>query len=72
MRMIDEDEVGLKEKAEDTRYIKMITSKLGVWAKELDPNITMSGTADSGKCRCVTPEGTQRGCEISRRLQPGF
>ena len=27
MRMIDEDEVGLKEKPEDTRYIKKITSK---------------------------------------------
>ena len=25
MRMIDEDEVGLKEKPEDTRYIKKIT-----------------------------------------------
>ena len=25
--MIDEDEVGLKEKPEDTRYIKKITSK---------------------------------------------
>ena len=27
MRMIDEDEVGLKEKPEDTRYMKKITSK---------------------------------------------
>ena len=27
MRMIDEDEVGLNEKPEDTRYIKKITSK---------------------------------------------
>ena len=27
MRMIDEDEVGLKQKQEDTRYIKKITSK---------------------------------------------
>ena len=27
MRMIDEDEVGLKEEPEDTRYIKKITSK---------------------------------------------
>ena len=26
MKMIDEDEVGLKEKPEDTRYIKKITS----------------------------------------------
>ena len=27
MRMIDEDEVGFKEKPEDTRYIKKITLK---------------------------------------------
>ena len=27
MRMIDEDEVGLKERPEDIRYIKKITSK---------------------------------------------
>ena len=27
MRMIDEDEVGLKEQPEDTRHIKKITSK---------------------------------------------
>ena len=36
----DEDEVGLKEKPEDTRYIKKITSKIrpeapGVWTKNL-------------------------------------
>ena len=46
MRMIDEDEVGLKEKPADTRYIVFDVSKKieirpeapGVRAKELDPN----------------------------------
>ena len=40
----DEDEVGLKEKPEDTRYIKKITMYIdirseapGVWAKDLRP-----------------------------------
>ena len=32
----------------------------------LDPNFAIIGTADSGRCRCVTPKGTCRGCEISR------
>ena len=43
MRMIDKDEVGLKEKPEDTRYIKKLhqnetrsTGRAG--KKELDPN----------------------------------
>ena len=33
MRMIDEDEVGLKEKPEDTRYSKKITLKEGPGVK---------------------------------------
>ena len=44
MRMIDEDEVGLTEKPEDTRYIKKITVAYII------------GTVHSGKCRCVMPE----------------
>ena len=36
--MIDEDEVGLKEKPEEIRYIKMITLK----------TLLLLGTADSG------------------------
>ena len=40
MSMIDEDEVGLKEKPEDTRYTKKDYIKIrpevpGVWAKDL-------------------------------------
>ena len=60
MRMIDEDEVGLKEKPEDTKidYIEIRPEAPGVRAKELDPNFAIIGTADSEKCRCITPEGT--------------
>ena len=69
--MIGEDEVGLKEKPEDTRYIKKITSKIrpkapGVRAKDLIPTLPLLELQTRGKCRCVKPEGTQRGCEISR------
>ena len=62
--MIDEDEVGLKEKPEDRYmyikkdYIKMRPEAPGVRAKDLIPNFAIIGTADSGKCRCVTAEGT--------------
>ena len=48
MRMIDEDEVGLKEKPEYTRYIKNIKIRPeapGVWAKELDPNFPCAAKA---------------------------
>ena len=56
MRMIDEDEVGLKEKPEDTRYIKNITSKqsTGSVGKGLDSNFTIIQTADSGKSAGVS------------------
>ena len=59
----DEDEVGLKEKPEDTRYIKKITSKWDPNHREsgqrnLIPTFAIIGTADSEKCRCVKPEGT--------------
>ena len=60
--MIDKDEVGLKEKPEDTRYIKQInqnkTRSTGVLANDLIRNFAIIGTADSGKCRYVMPEGT--------------
>ena len=49
MRMIDEDEVGLKEKPEDNRYIEIRPEAPGVWAKEPDPNFAIIGTADSAK-----------------------
>ena len=49
----------LEEKSEDTRYIEIRPEALGVRAKDLlDPDFAIIGTADSGKCRYVTPEGT--------------
>ena len=53
MRMIDEDEVGVKDKPEDIRYIKTITYKLkpgtsGVRAKDLIPNFTIIGNSKLG------------------------
>ena len=39
-------------------YIKIRPEALGVRGKELDPNVAIIGTADLGKCRCVTPKGT--------------
>ena len=73
MRMIDEDEVGVKEHPEDTRYIKKITLKQDpkhrkCGQRNLIPTfavILVIGTADSAKCRCVQREGTQWGCEMS-------
>ena len=59
--MLDEDEVRLKEKPEDARHIKKITSdpKHREYGKRnLIPIFAIIGTADSVKCRCVTPEGT--------------
>ena len=57
----DEDEVGLKEKPEDTRYIKKDYIEIrpeapGVRVKEIDRNFAVSGTADSEKYRCVKSE----------------
>ena len=59
----EDDEVGLKEKPEDTRYIEITPEASGVWTKDLINLIPIYchhwiGTADSEKCRCVTPEGT--------------
>ena len=47
-RMIDEDKVGLKEKPEDTRYIKIRPDTPGVWAKDWIPNFAISCI---GNCR---------------------
>ena len=63
MRMIDEDEVGLKEKPEDTRYIKKIEinpEASGVWAKDLIPILPLLGlrTRESaGASRLKAPSG---------------
>ena len=63
MRMIDEDEVGLKEKPEDTRYIKIRPEAPGVWAKDLInliPTLPLLGTVDLVKVqRCATQKGVQ-------------
>ena len=58
MRMIDEDEVGFKEKPKDARYIKIRPETPGVREKDFIPNFAIIGTADSRKCWGVTPEGT--------------
>ena len=49
MRIIDEDEVGWKEKPEDTRYVKMITWSIGVQANDLIPNFAIIGNCWLGK-----------------------
>ena len=54
----DQDEVGLKEKPETTRYIKQITSIYDPKHREcgqrnLIPTFAVIGTADSEKCRRV-------------------
>ena len=46
MRMIDEDEVGLKRQKD---YIKIIPEAPGVQEKNLMPNFAIIGTADAGK-----------------------
>ena len=59
----DEDEVGLKERPEDTRYIQRLhqnkSRSTGSAGKGFDSQLlSLLGAAYSGKCRCVTPEGT--------------
>ena len=65
----------LKEKPEDIIYIENITSNKTVSAGERIwfPTLPLLGNAESGKCRCVTPEGTYGGGGIPARwhLQPG-
>ena len=60
--MIDEYVVGLKENPEDTSTSKRLhrnkIRSTGSMGKGLDPNVDIIGTADLGKCRCVSPEGT--------------
>ena len=51
MRMIDEDEVGLKEKPEDTRYIKKITSKYNPKHRECGQRNLIPTFAIIGNCR---------------------
>ena len=53
--MIDEDEVGLKEKPEDTRYIKIRREAPGVWAKDLIPNFAIIGNCRLRNGQVVTP-----------------
>ena len=71
MRMIDE--VGLKEKPEDTRYIKRLhqneTEAPGVWAKDLTRTLPLSGTANSGMGRFITARGVLGGGEIYTQAQ---
>ena len=51
MRMIDEDEIDLKEKPKNTKYTKKITSKC--WQRTF-PTLPLLGTADSETGRVVT------------------
>ena len=57
LNWVDEDEIGLKEKPEDTRCIKKIISKQDLKHREcgqrLDPNFAIFGTADSGKVQVL-------------------
>ena len=67
MRMIDEDEVGLKEKPEDTRYIKHITSKYNPKHREYGQrtsNFAIIVIADPERGRVVTPSRVLGGGEI--------
>ena len=74
--MIDEDEVGLKEKPEDTRYIKKInkTRSTGSADKGTLSQFAIIGTAGSGKCRCHAWQHLAGVWNIpaSWRLQPGL
>ena len=60
--MMDEDEVALKESQKTLDTSKILhrnkTRSTRSVGKGHDPNFAIIGTADSGKCRCVTPEGT--------------
>ena len=60
--MIEEDKINFK-KTQKTQiyqkdYIKIRPEAPGVQATGLDPNLAIIGTADSGKHRCIAPEGT--------------
>ena len=48
MRTIDKDEFGLKEKPEDTRYIKIRPEAPGVQAKDLISNFAIIGNCRFG------------------------
>ena len=61
MRIIDENEVGLKEQPEDTRYIK-----------KMMPTLPSLGAADSETGRVVTPWRVLGGGEIHGTSLPGF
>ena len=61
MRMIDEDEVGLKEKPEYIRYIKKITPYIKIWpeapgvqAKDSIPNFAIIGNCRLGESAGVS------------------
>ena len=79
MRMIDDDEVGLKEKPEDTRNIKRLyqneTWSTGSVGKQnimdLIPNVMpLLGTTDPGMGRIVTPCQAVEGDEIHTQRFP--
>ena len=67
--MIDENKVGLKEKTEDTRYIKKIhknktqsTGSAGVRAKDMIPNFAIIGNCRLGNWQGRhSLEGPERG-----------
>ena len=61
--MIDEDEVGLKKKSQNTldtlkRLHRNKTRSTRVRAKDLIPNFCHHWDCGLEKCRCVKPEGT--------------
>ena len=54
-KWVNKDEVGLKEKPEDTRYIKIRPLVLGVRAKELDLNFCHYWDCRLGKVQVRQP-----------------
>ena len=74
MRMIDENEVGLKEKPEDTRYIyqkdyiKIRTEAPGVRANDMIPNFAITGNYRLETDQVVTRWRVLGGGEIKTQV----
>ena len=56
--MIDEEEVGLKENPEDTRYIKIRPEAPEVWAKDWIPNFAIIWNCTRKRAGSSLPGGS--------------